>query len=98
VYGLLCVVAVVVLGTGLMPSFALLLGGVGRLPWLAKELGTGEGKVDITVPNGYFWCPCWRGGGGSSKFGRFDAFGLRAVKLGGPPCPIESGPGCMWGG
>jgi len=43
-----------VLGLGLMPSVALLLGGVGRLPWLAKELGTGEGRLDVTVPKGYF--------------------------------------------
>lgn len=35
-------------------------------------------------------------GGGSSKFGRLEAFGLRAVKLGG--APIDSGPENMWDG
>ena len=37
-----------------------------------------------------------RGGGGSSKLGRFEAFGLRAVKLVG--APIWSAPGPIGGG
>jgi len=76
---------------GLMPSAELLLGGVSRLPKLVTVADVGAGCVVC--------CPCWylvkpaSGGGGSSNCGRFDAFGLRAVKL--SRAAIECGPGTM---
>lgn len=78
-------------GIGLRPSAELLDGGVRRLPTLVSEaLGCDElmGKLNLLG---------WKldGGGGSSKLGRCDAFGLRAVKLG---APIGSAPGIIDGG
>lgn len=80
-----------------MPSAEELLGGVRRLPTLVTLAGGGFGWLALMFVNGwYFWCRCDSCGGGSSKLGRFEAFGLLAVKLGG--APIESDPVCMWDG
>ena len=76
---------------GLKLSPGILDGGVKRLPTLklANPAG-GAGIVDMGVnfPD--------RGGGGSSKAGRCDAAGLRAVKLDGAPIGsmFETMPGC----
>lgn len=75
----------------LIPSDRL-LGGVRRLPMLPVA-GDCELLVDEKVGN--FW-RLESGGGGSSKLGRDEALGRRAVKLVG--APIESGPGCIWVG
>lgn len=49
------------------------------------EDGAGEGCVFIVEKGGYLFERDESGGGGSSKFGRLDALGLLAVKLGGAP-------------
>lgn len=67
---------------GLTTSVELLLGGVRRLPTLVNVVA-GVGFTPGYC--WYFWCSPESGGGGSSKLGRLEAFGLRAVKLAGAP-------------
>lgn len=85
--------------TGLMPS-PTAVGGVRRLPTLAGTLvltvGAGRELVTMVEEKGWNFERLASGGGGSSKFGRLEALGLRAVKLGG--APNISGPECMWAG
>lgn len=76
---------------GLMPS-ELLLGGVRRLPTLVKVVAGGAGWV-VGYELEYFCGSPTLDGGGSSKLGRCEAFGLRDVKLVG--APIGSCPGTI---
>ena len=76
---------------GLRLSPGIFEGGVKRLPTLTFA---GDGCVVLIVENGRYFCGnC---GGGNSKFGRFEAADLRAVKLAGAPIgsKFEAIPGC----
>jgi hypothetical protein len=66
--------------TGLSPSPGRLLGGVSRFPTLATVPGGADEDCELFIGANDLYCG---GGGGSSKFGRLDAFALRAAKLGG---------------
>lgn len=60
------------------------------MPTLVRVVDVVVGCVVVWRLVVYFGPKPERGGGGSSKFGKLEAFGLRAVKLLG--APIESGP------
>jgi hypothetical protein len=64
--------------TGLNPSPGKLLGGVSKFPTLVTEPGGADEDCEEFIEEKVLYCG---GGGGSSKLGRLDAFGLRAVKL-----------------
>lgn len=78
---------------GLRPSAELWLGGVRRFPTLVRVVAVGAelmcGKLEV-----YLFC--WRLGGGSSKGGKLEAFGLLEVKPVG--APIGSWPRTIEGG
>ena len=65
---------------GLRPSKELLLGGVRRLPTLVSVVGT-DCECDGYEGVWNFVCRLASGGGGSSKVGNAEAFGLLEVKL-----------------
>lgn len=78
---------------GLSPSCNV-LGGVSKLPTLARFVEIGEACVVARPTYGWnFWCRCDNGGGGSSKLGRLEAADLLAVKLEG--AASGSFPGCI---
>ena len=84
-------VATLVPGDGEM-SWPIVLGGVRRLPTLARLPGVCE-PCDPFTAYWYFWCEV-SDGGGSSNCGRCDALGLLEEK----PGPPISDPECMWVG
>ena len=81
-----------VVGTELRLSPGLFEGGVSRFPTLTFE-AEGCWVVFIAENERYFWVSC---GGGSSKFGRFDAACRRAIRLEGafPKSSCDAIPGC----
>ena len=79
---------------GLRPSPGILFGGVRRFPTLATLPDPSCWPL-LGLLNGWNLGSLGMFGGGSSKLGRLEAAGFRAVKLGGPP---TFGPACIEGG